>query len=151
MAKTPAEMMEKMVAPTREHCPEPVRTAMVCSHAGSMKGVLLHTAARVGGGLFGGLAKTSDLPNPVLIAVGDQGVYAFKFKPRGFSMKVKQEVRRWKRSEVAIEVGDGTRIRAFSLCAPEGYYDFEVTTMGSDRADEFLERFIDSIGRLPTA
>jgi trehalose/maltose hydrolase-like predicted phosphorylase len=143
MAKTVEQMMETMVAPTRDHCPEPVRAAMVCSHGGSMASALTAAVTR-----FGGLTKTSDLPNPVLVAVGEHGVYAFSFKPRGFKMKVKKEVRRWNRADVAIAGGDGTRIKSFSLCAPEGHYDFEATTMNRDDQNALLDTFIDAVGRV---
>lgn len=144
MAKTAAEVTELLVAPTRAHCPEPVLAAMVCSHAGSMKSLLIGKFVGVGG-----ITKTSDLPNPVLLAVGEEGVYAFEFKPRGFKMKVKKEVRRWVRSDVAIAVEGGTRMTAFSLCAPEGRYDFEATTMNRDGSNDVLDQFIDRVGRVP--
>lgn len=146
MAKTVNQMMQKMVEPLQKHCPEPIDAAMACSHAGTMVRGLQVAILRTGA--FGGIGKTSDLPNPVLIGVGEQGVYAFTFKPSGFKLKVKKEVRRWPRSDVAIATGEGTRINSFSLCTPEGHYDLEVTTMNSDRANELLDRFFDRIGRL---
>ena len=146
MAKSAEQMMETMVAPVREHCPEPIDVAMICSHAGSMAMAGIAAVTRVGPGL----TRTSDLPNPVLIAVGEANVYAFKFAPKGFKLKVKKgwEVARWRRDEVSAIVGKDKRVQAITLRTPEGDYDFEVTTMKRGSATEALDRFADRIGRL---
>lgn len=146
MAKTPEQMMEIMVASVREHCPEPIDVAMICSHAGSMAMAAISAITRSGPGL----ARTSELPNPVLIAAGEEHVYAFKFVPKGFKLKVKKgwEVARWRREDVGVAVGEDKRIQAITLRTPDGDYHFEVTTLKRDATSTVLDRFVDRIGRI---
>ena len=66
MAKSPVQMIAMMVDGAQPHCDEPLRSAMICSHAGSMTSALTSRFVPAGGGL----PRTSELPNPVLIAVG---------------------------------------------------------------------------------
>jgi hypothetical protein len=85
------EQMAKMVDPVQPHCDEPIIAAMTCSHAGSM-GATLFSKILDGAGVG---FKSNDLPNPVFIAVGDNTIYAFKYKPSWFKFKIKKEVARW--------------------------------------------------------
>ncbi|MGI9645130.1 MAG: hypothetical protein ACR2O6_07465 [Ilumatobacteraceae bacterium] len=127
MGKSPQEMIAMMVDGAQPHCDEPLDSAMICSHAGSMTSAL--TSQFLPGG--GGLPKTSELPNPVLIAVGPTTVYAFKYKPRGFKVKLKKgsEVARWSRSSIDVERTKDGKISQFALVTDQGeIYALEVTT-----------------------
>ena len=74
MAKSPEQMIAMMVDAAQPHCDEPLQSAMICSHAGSMKNLF---AVKLSG-FGGGPARTSELPSPLIIAVGQDTVYAFK-------------------------------------------------------------------------
>lgn len=128
MAKSPEQQIQMMVEGAQPHCDEPLVSAMVCSHAGSMASALTSAVTRFGPGL----PKTSELPNPVLIAVGRNTVYAFKYKPRGFKVKVKSgsEVARWPLDSIRVETGERGKITSqFALVTDQGdFYALEVTT-----------------------
>lgn len=143
MAKSPEQMIAMMVDGAQPHCDEPLESAMICSHAGSMAGALTSRFLPAGGG---GVPRTSDLPNPVLIAVGPTTIYAFKYKPRGFKVKLKSgsEVARWPRSTIDVDAGPTKAISKFALVTDHGeVYALEVTTaLGGTGA---YELFIDSL------
>lgn len=140
MAKSPEQKIQMMVDGAQPHCDEPLVSAMLCSHAGSLTAGLTSAITRVGPGG----TKTSDLPNPVLIAVGPTTIYAFKYTPRGFKVKVKSgsEVARWPRSSIQIESGDRGKLASqFALITEGGdVYALEVTTAlgGADAYELFL-------------
>ena len=140
MAKSPEQQIQMMVDGAQPHCDEPLVSAMICGHAGSLAAGLASAITRVGPGA----TKTSDLPNPVLIAVGPTTIYAFKYKPRGFKVKVKSgsEVARWPRSSTRIETGDRGKLTSqFALITEPGdVYALEVTTAlgGTDAFELFL-------------
>ncbi len=140
MGKSPEQMIAMMVDGAQPHCDEPLDSAMICSHAGSMSSALTSRFVPLGGGL----TKTSDLPNPVLIAVGPTTVYAFKYKPRGFKVKLKKgsEVARWPRSSIDVERTKEGGISQFALVTEQGeVYALEVTTaLGGAGAYELFMR-----------
>jgi hypothetical protein len=142
MAKSPEQMIAMMVDGAQPHCDEPLQSAMICSHAGSMASGLI--GKFVPGG--GGMPRTSELPNPVLIAVGPTTVYAFKYKPKGFKVKVKSgsEVARWSRDSINVERGTDGKVSKFALVTSDGdVYALEVTTaLGGTGA---YNLFIDSL------
>ena len=120
------KQMARMVEAVQPHCEEVITAAMTCSHAGSMSTALLSTM--VGGTL--GPNRTSELPNPVLVAVGSGTVYAFAYKPRGFGFKVKKEVRRWARDDLTVAVEETDRMCYFTLKTGSGdIYPLEVATV----------------------
>ncbi len=132
------KQMAKMVDAVQPFCDEPIVAAMTCSHAGSMSSLL---ASKLAGGI-GGIARTSDLPNPVFIAVGANTVYAFDYRPRGFKFKIKKEVARWPRSEMSVEADTGMGMAHFALITSSGEsYALEVPTMmgGKELVDYFLQ------------
>ncbi len=147
MGKSPEEKIQMMVDGAQPHCDEPLTSAMVCSHAGSMSRALTSIVSS----WAGGLTKTSELPNPVLIAVGPTTVYAFKYKPRGFKVKLKKgsEVARWPRSTMKVEVGEpGTVTTQFALLA-DGQYTYALEATTAMGGAEPFGMFIDAL-RAPT-
>lgn len=141
MAKSPRQQIQMMVDAAQPHCDEPLVSAMICSHAGSMASALTSAITRIGPGS----PRTSELPNPVLIAVGPTTVYAFKYKPRGFKVKVKagSEVARWPRSSIRVETGEPGKISSqFALVTDQDeVYAMEVTTaLGGAEAYELFIR-----------
>ena len=138
MAKTPEQMIAMMVDGAQPHCDEPLESAMICSHAGSMASVLTSKFLPTGGGI----PRTSDLPNPVLVAVGPTTVYAFKYKPKGFKIKLKSgsEVARWPRTSIEVDTGKTGSVTQFALVTDQGdVYALEVTTaLGGAEAYELF-------------
>jgi len=132
------KQMSKMVDAVQPHCDEPVVAAMTCSHAGSMSSVLF---SKLMGGIDG-VDRSSNLPNPVFLAVGADTVYAFAYKPRGFKFKIKKEVARWPRADLTVAVEHTDRMAYFTMTTASGdSYPMEVTTvMGAkDVVDLFLD------------
>jgi hypothetical protein len=111
---------------------------MTCSHAGSMGSTLI---SKFLGGIGAG-GRSSDLPNPVFIAVGTQSVYAFNYTPRGFKFKIKKEAARWSKDEIDVVVKKTGVMATFDLVTASGeIYPLEVPTMmgGKELVDIFLE------------
>ena len=132
------KQMAKMVDALQPHCDEEIVAAMTCSHAGSMSSVLI---SKLMGGIGAG-TKSSNLPNPVFIAVGSRSIYAFKYAPRGFKFKIKKEVARWPKDEVSVVVEKTSAMTTFVLTTSSGEsYPLEIPTMmgGKELVDVFLE------------
>jgi len=135
------KQMAIMVDAVQPSCDEKIIAAMTCSHAGSM-GSLLVSKFLSGGG---GLSKTSKLPNPVFIAVGESTVYAFKYVPRGFKFKIKKEVARWPKDEITVTSEMSRGMATFVIATNSGdNYPLEVTTVMG--AKELVEFFLDALG-----
>jgi hypothetical protein len=132
------KQMAKMVDALQPHCDEEIVAAMTCSHAGSMSSVLI---SKLMGGVGAG-TKSSNLPNPVFIAVGSKSIYAFKYAPRGFKFKIKKEVARWPKDEVSVVAEKTSAMTTFVLTTSSGEsYPLEIPTMmgGKELVDVFLE------------
>jgi hypothetical protein len=132
------KQMAKMVDALQPHCDEKIVAAMTCSHAGSMSSVLI---SKLMGGA-GAISRTSDLPNPVFIAVGSNTVYAFDYAPRGFKFKIKKEVARWPKKGIRVESENTGAMAYFVLTTGSGEsFSFEIPTMmgGKQLVDMFLE------------
>ena len=132
------KQMAKMVDALQPHCDEEIVAAMTCSHAGSMKSGLF---SKLLGGIGAG-TKSSNLPNPVFIAVGSTSIYAFDYAPRGFKFKIKKEVARWPRDEVSVVTEKSRTMATFVLTLDSGEsYHFELPTImgGKELVDVFLE------------
>ena len=132
------KQMAKMVDAVQPHCDEEIIAAMTCSHAGSMSSALF---SRFLGGLLGG-AKSSDLPNPVFVAVGAKSIYAFKYAPRGFKFKIKKKVVRWLKDEVRVVAKNTGTMATFTLTAGSNEsHSLEVPTMmgGKELVDVFFK------------
>ena len=139
MTKSPEQQIALMVDAAQPHCDEPLISAMICGHAGSMASLLSSKFLGVGGGT----TRTSELPQPVIIAVGPTTIYAFKYKPRGFKIKIKPgwEVARWPRSSVDVVPGPTGAVSKFTLVTEQGdIYALEVTTAmgGAGAYDIFI-------------
>lgn len=132
------KQMAKMVDALQPHCDEQIVAAMTCNHAGSMSSLLV--SKFLGGAGAGG--RSSDLPNPVFIAVGPKTIYAFDYAPKGFKFKIKKEVARWSRDEVSVESENTGAMATFVLTTRSGEsYPLEVPTMmgGKELVGAFLE------------
>ena len=131
------KQMAKMVDALQPHCDEEIVAAMTCNHAGSMSSFLI--SKLMGGGGAG--TKSSNLPNPVFIAVGSRSIYAFKYAPRGFKFKIKKEVARWPKDEVSVVAEKTNMMTTFVLTTGSGEsYPLEIPTMmgGKELVDVFL-------------
>ena len=87
MDKKTMKQMAKMVDAVQPHCDEEIVAAMTCSHAGSMSSVLV---SKLMGGIGGGM-KSSDLPNPVFIAVGQNRFTLSIMHPRDSSSRLRRK------------------------------------------------------------
>ena len=135
------KQMAKMIDAVQPHCDEEIVAAMICSHAGSMRSMLV---PKLLGGIGGG-KKSTRLPNPVFIAVGNQTIYAFKYTPRGFNYKIKKEVARWPKDEVSVEVEKTSMMASFVLTTGSGEsHSLEVSTImgAAELVDVFLEALV---------
>ena len=140
MDKKAMKQMAKMVDAVEPYCDEEIIAAMTCSHAGSMRSLLV---SKLMGGIGVGV-NTSDLPNPVFIAVGAKSIYAFKYAPRGFKFKIKKEVARWPKDgiTVASEFSGGMATFVLTTKSGEGYALEVPTLMG---AKVLVEMFLDAL------
>lgn len=143
MAKSPEQQIALMVDAAQPHCDEPIESAIICGHAGSMSQLLASKFLGAGGGS----RRTSELPNLVLLAIGPATIFAFKYTPKGFKIKLKKgaEVARWPRASVEVQTGAiGMVVSDFSMITSEGaVYDLEVTTaLGGSAA---FEHFINAL------
>jgi hypothetical protein len=135
------KQMAKMVDAVQPYCDEPIVAAMTCSHAGSMSMVLV--SKLIDG--VGVISKSSNLPNPVFIAVGAKTIYAFDYKPRGFKFKIKKEVARWPRHEVSVKFQETKMMITFILnTGSGGSYPFEVPIMMGGK--ELVHFFLEALG-----
>jgi hypothetical protein len=97
--------------------------------------------------LMGGIGagtKSSNLPNPVFIAVGSKSIYAFDYAPRGFNFKIKKQVARWPKDEVSVVIQRTGAMVTFDLVAADESYPLEVATMMG--AKELVRVFIEALG-----
>jgi len=133
------EQMKTMTDAVQPFCDEEIIAAMTCSHSGSMSRTLI---SKIFLGGFGAAMKTSDLPNPVFIAVGKENVYAFTYKPRGFKFKIKKEVARWLRKELTVESETEGKMYSFTISTASGdKYPLEIPVFmgGKELAKFFLD------------
>ena len=138
MDEKTAKQMAKMVDAVQPHCDEEIVAAITCSHAGSLSSVLV---SKLMGGI-GASTKSSNLPNPVFVAVGSTSIYAFKYAPRGFKFKIKKEVARWPKDEVSVIAEKTRTVATFVLTTASGEsHPLEVPTMmgGEALVDVFLK------------
>jgi hypothetical protein len=139
MAKSPQEQLAMIMAAAQPHCDEPLETAMICSRPGAMGAAMLSAI-----GTEDYSARGNDMPPTTILAVGPSTVYAFKYKPKGFKVKLKggSEVARWPRDQLTVEVGEPGKVTSqFALVTQEGAtYPFEVTTVMSGK--ETYELFL---------
>jgi hypothetical protein len=125
MAKSPEQLIAMMVDAAQPHRDEPLQSAVICSHAGSMKNLFAGTLS----GFGDGPTRTSELPSLLIIAVGQDTVYAFKYTPRGFKIKKGSEAARWRRDAIHVERGSSGGVSDFAIVTDSGdIYALEVTT-----------------------
>jgi hypothetical protein len=140
MNKKVEKQMARMVESVQPHCDDKIIAAMTCSHAGSMGSFL---ASKFLGG-FGGIARTSELPLNVFIAVGEKSIYAFDYAPKGFNFKIKKEAARWLKDDITVEYEISKTMATFVLATKSGdYYPLEVPIFmgGKELVEVFLASF----------
>ena len=129
--------MTRMVEAVQPHCDEPISAALTASHAGSMGNVVFSKLA----GVNMGLSRTSELPNPVFLAVGTDTVYALAYKPRGTKWKIKGEVARWPRQGMQVGSETTKTMCYFTIVTADGgHYEMEAAIFmgGQALVDRFL-------------
>ncbi len=146
MGKSPEQKMAMMVDGAQPHCDEPLQSAMICSHAGTTKNLFLGKLQ----GFGGGPTRTSDLPSSLLIAVGSETVYAFKYKAGGFKVKVKKgsEAARWVKNSIYVVSAPGGAVSEFAIITDAGdVYALEVIT--APAGAEMFKMFIETLPAPP--
>ena len=141
MSKKSEKQMAIMVDAVQPHCDEKISAAITCSHAGAISSLLISKLTGQGGG--GG--RTSDLPSPVYLAVGEKTIYAFKYVPRGFKFKFKGEVARWARDEIDVEyeLSGGLATFVMTTKAGESYaLEFPIVFGGKELAEIFFRELL---------
>jgi hypothetical protein len=138
MTSKAEKQMAKMVDAVQPRCDEKIIAAMTCSHAGSMSAVLL---SKLMDGAGAGI-RSSSLPNPVFIAVGESTVYAFHYKPWFFSFKIKKEAARWPRKALRVAVEESRAMVSFVMTTDTGEshpLEMPIVFGGKDVVQMFLE------------
>jgi hypothetical protein len=141
MSDKTQKQMAKMVDAVQPYCDEPIIAAMTCSHAGATQSAIF------GGSVSGFGKKPSSLPSPVFLAVGADTVYAFKYAPRGFKFKIKDEVARWPKDSLHLAFEKSKTMANFVLTTASGEsHHLEVTIlMGAEAlVDMFFKAITDS-------
>jgi len=134
------KQMAIMVNAVQPYCKERILAAMTCSHAGSMSSLVMSKLL----GEAGAGGRTSNLPNPVFIAVGDKTIYAFAYQPRGWKFKIGKEAARWQKDEVKIISEQTNMMCYFSLNVSSGEsYVLEIPTMMGGK--ELVQIFLDTL------
>ena len=140
MDEKTAKQMAKMTEAVQPYCDDQIIVAMTCSRAGSLSSVLTGKLMEIAGGIGPGTVSGT-LPQPVFIAVGTHTVYAFKYAPKGWKFKIKQEVARWPKDTVRVVAERGRMVTTFVLNTDSGEsHALEITTAmgGQPLADAFL-------------
>jgi len=134
------KQMGLMIDAVQPSCDEAITAALTCSHAGSMGSAVFTTLS----GLPIGMSRTSDLPNPVFIAVGADTVYALDYRPRGRKFKIRGEVARWPRRELEVASVFEQGMCYFTMKTPgDDVYAMEVATFMGARP--LVERFLQAL------
>ena len=124
----------KYLAAVQAHVEGAARAVGMFSRPGSMGAALLSQASGLAGtlALRSGQKKAGGLPMNVIIAVTDESVYVFDYKPKGTGIKIKDTVAIWDRGSVrvttteegtladrlAVQLGDGEAIQLDSNKMP---------------------------------
>lgn len=83
-----------------------------------------YAASKMGGGLvYAGVQlarkkRAGGLPDRLMLAVTPAKLYAFSWKPKGRSYKVKEEVAAWERSGLECSRGKGGNMTTLTISSP---------------------------------
>lgn len=139
MDEKSAGQMAVMTEAVQPFCEDKIIAAMTCSHSGTMSRTLISKLFFSG---FGAGWKKSGLPNPVMIAVGQENVYAFDYRPKGFKFKIRKESARWPRRELMVETEPGGKMFRFTITPKSGEaipLEVPVFMGGRELVDFFVE------------
>ncbi|MEL7207984.1 MAG: hypothetical protein AAGK32_07075 [Actinomycetota bacterium] len=95
----------KLTEQLAPHVPGEVRAVGMFTRPGSYGMAAAMQVSGLAGSLMGrsGAKKAGGLPLNVLVAVSDDTVHVFDYKPKGTKVKVKDEVATWARSDLRVE------------------------------------------------
>jgi hypothetical protein len=144
-----AARMQMMIDSVQPHCDAPVRSVIVCQHEGAMgRGLAAPISSGLGSALSRHDAKklSGGLPANVVLALTDDTLHAFAFKPGGWTLKpklrIKGEVARWARADlvVAAERRNITNALTFTQHSSGTSFHLEATSAMGGQAyiDHFL-------------
>ncbi len=86
------------------------------------------------------------LPDPVLLAVGSESIYAFDFAPRLFGFEVKRLVVCWPRHDLTVAVERANTVTYLTITTRLGEsHALEVSTLTMPRG-QLVEAFLDVLG-----
>ena len=96
---------EKYLKALQPHVAHPIRAVGAFSRPGSLaRAGLMHVSPATAVTFED---RSSGLPRNVVMAVTDDAVHVFDFKPKGFNIKVKKEVATWLRAGIVVTKGEG--------------------------------------------
>ena len=138
MSERTEKYRAKYVETLQPHVASPIRAVGVFSRPGSlaMAGMMQISPASA----MAMEDRSSGLPRNVVMAVTDDAVHVFDFKPKGFNIKVKKEVAVWPRAGIVVTKGEGgilaTRV-AFDW-ADGGHVELDSNIGGGDMNDPLI-------------
>lgn len=96
--------IEQNRAHVQEHVDAPLVAYAACFRSGSYGSMALARATPLGGLIMSmvGKKRAGGLPQNFVLAVTENKVHAFKYRPRGWSLKLGDEVAVWERAAVVV-------------------------------------------------
>jgi hypothetical protein len=105
----------------QEHLDAPVLAYAACFRTNSYGAMAVSKAASPLAGILMNLAgkrKAGGLPQNFIVAVTEDTVHAFKYKPRGWTLKLGDEVAVWQRAGLRVTAQDTALTMRVTLEAP---------------------------------
>lgn len=87
-----------------------------------------------------GKKRAGGLSQNVVLAVTDQHLYAFGYKPKGTSIKVTGEEASWDRSTVQVETGARTITDRIKITGEDGSIELDTSKLGGPEFNAALVR-----------
>jgi len=137
----------KYLAAVQPHVEGGARAVGMFSRPGSMGAALMSQASGLAGTLArrSGRKKAGGLPMNVIVAVTDDSVYVFDYKPKGTGIKIKDTVAVWDRDSVRVSATEeGTLADRLVIQLGDG----EAIQLDSNKMPGFKSEFNEPLIRL---
>jgi hypothetical protein len=82
------------------------------------------------------------LPDDLVLAVTDQAVHAFAYRPRGFSIRLKDQVALWRRADLGIAVHQGELSTLLTLEPRGGAGPLSLSSTSDDLSGHVLTELL---------
>jgi hypothetical protein len=112
--------MEQNRGEVERHVEGPLLAYGACFRTGSYGSMALSKATPLGGLIMNmvGKKKAGGLPQNFIVAVTDAKVQAFKYRPRGWSLKLGDEVAEWDRDTIVASAEETQKTKRVTLVSP---------------------------------